>query len=547
MYRGTEPDIAAVQRLFSFFHLESCTFPSNVRGFEKIAGYLNERTDLILSPVTLDQDWYRAAAGAVLAKTGEGVPCVILPDWLGRYYFIDEGTRQRVYLSAENSGQFQRGAYSVALAISGETVSLPSLVRGLFRGIGAFEWGVLSLWCVMGGCLIVVLSNIIGRAVRNAIRIADSAQLGTMTLELMFVLLLGTLTAISGEQILRRAAQKAALAILPGLGERAYFTREPNVSVGCLADLRENAQRLTDWILHALCAGVVVLMPAWSLGQTSAVVLGAGLLIALLLFAAALAVCWGCAQAAGGGRPEEELRQWLLYKGTDKRFGIHRPFPAQKNGVPWESIQMFFVLAVLLTTLPLVFFSIGKGYSAMRFFQLLALYLPMSALPLRVLFQAPQAGQAMARIRPLLSARYLSSGEVDLPPMGSVLELKDVSFSYPDKIGPVLRGVNLRLHPGETVGILGATGAGKSTLAQLMTGDLKPTGGNVYYGGVEIARYNFESVLRRIAYGAGEDICLSDSPLMRRDGRTCVIFSTRESNLTSCDRILRLVDGRLVQ
>ena len=142
-------------------------------------------------------------------------------------------------------------------------------------------------------------------------------------------------------------------------------------------------------------------------------------------------------------------------------------------------------------------------------------------------------------------AQRTPTGHTALPPVGSVFELKDVSFCYPGRSEPVLRGINLRLHPGELVGILGGTGAGKTTLAYLMTGLLAPTGGNIYYGGIELARYNGEALRRRVACERGEDILLCKQIPARRDGRACVVFSCRENALEGCDRVLRLENGTL--
>ena len=49
------------------------------------------------------------------------------------------------------------------------------------------------------------------------------------------------------------------------------------------------------------------------------------------------------------------------------------------------------------------------------------------------------------------------------------IEFKNVSFRYPESTGdPVLENINLTINSGETVGILGETGAGKSTLVNLI-------------------------------------------------------------------------------
>lgn len=63
-----------------------------------------------------------------------------------------------------------------------------------------------------------------------------------------------------------------------------------------------------------------------------------------------------------------------------------------------------------------------------------------------------------------------------------VIELEDVSFSYPGSKRKILNQVTWRLNPGQRVGIIGVNGAGKSTLLRIMSGELTPTAGKVKRG-----------------------------------------------------------------
>ena len=63
-----------------------------------------------------------------------------------------------------------------------------------------------------------------------------------------------------------------------------------------------------------------------------------------------------------------------------------------------------------------------------------------------------------------------------------VIELEDVSFSYPGSKRKILNQVTWRLNPGGRVGVIGVNGAGKSTLLGIMSGELTPSAGKVKRG-----------------------------------------------------------------
>ena len=76
---------------------------------------------------------------------------------------------------------------------------------------------------------------------------------------------------------------------------------------------------------------------------------------------------------------------------------------------------------------------------------------------------------------------------------------RNVSFAY-EHDRPVLHGVSLAIEPGERVALVGPNGGGKSTLARLLVGLLRPDGGTVRLGGDDPARLPAAELARRAAY-----------------------------------------------
>jgi ATP-binding cassette subfamily B protein len=106
---------------------------------------------------------------------------------------------------------------------------------------------------------------------------------------------------------------------------------------------------------------------------------------------------------------------------------------------------------------------------------------------------------ALAKIVGLLqapSAIVERPDAVDLPAEGR-LALRGVTFGYVEG-RPVVRDVSLEIEPGEHVALVGATGAGKSSLAKLLTRQYDPAEGRIELGGIDLRDARLESLHRRI-------------------------------------------------
>lgn len=79
------------------------------------------------------------------------------------------------------------------------------------------------------------------------------------------------------------------------------------------------------------------------------------------------------------------------------------------------------------------------------------------------------------------------------------IEFREVSFAYPGNTEMVLSHISLSIHRGETIGIMGATGCGKTTLLNLISRFYDVTEGSVFVDGVDVREYRQEALREKIA------------------------------------------------
>jgi ABC-type multidrug transport system fused ATPase/permease subunit len=90
------------------------------------------------------------------------------------------------------------------------------------------------------------------------------------------------------------------------------------------------------------------------------------------------------------------------------------------------------------------------------------------------------------------------------------LRFENVSFTYADQ-APVINGLTLEVQPGETIALVGATGAGKSTILNLLTRFYEPTAGRILIDGVPLAGVSKEWLRDQLGYVTQESFLFNTS------------------------------------
>lgn len=170
-------------------------------------------------------------------------------------------------------------------------------------------------------------------------------------------------------------------------------------------------------------------------------------------------------------------------------FRLYTRFGTRMNGS--ELVGLLLVLSSGFFLVQADAVTVGAATTAALFFH--RLFKPIGAL-LFVFDQVQSSGAAVARLAGVVMIDR-PEGEGDEPGPEPVLRVSGLRHEY-DADRPVLHGIDLVVGPGERVAVVGATGAGKSTLGGVVARTVHATAGSVHLGTLDLARAD-ESVVRR--------------------------------------------------
>jgi ABC-type multidrug transport system fused ATPase/permease subunit len=122
--------------------------------------------------------------------------------------------------------------------------------------------------------------------------------------------------------------------------------------------------------------------------------------------------------------------------------------------------------------------------------------------------QIAQTAVGVERVRGILDADIIIpeiTDAVDPQAFRGEIEFEDVAFAYAAD-APVLQRVSFTIKPGDMVGIVGATGGGKSTIVSLIPRFYDPTAGKVKIDGVDIRQYKLQALRNQIGYVLQETV-----------------------------------------
>ena len=148
--------------------------------------------------------------------------------------------------------------------------------------------------------------------------------------------------------------------------------------------------------------------------------------------------------------------------------------------------------------------------------------------------------------------KITSSRNLPVPQTRGTLELRNVSFGYTEKDGPILKNISLAIHPEEKVALVGYNGAGKTTLIKLIMRLYDPNEGQILYNGIDIRDYDVNGYRKHIgtifqdfkifAAAVGENVVLDeDEASVEKKHKPAVLQALDYSGFT--ERLEKLPQG----
>lgn len=267
----------------------------------------------------------------------------------------------------------------------------------------------------------------------------------------------------------------------------------------------------------------------------------------------------GAAESFAGMRV---VRAFSRQRRETARFVTDNNLMARQELYAWwwmRGIEMVWEALIPIASAALLFYGgwqVLAGQITVGDLMMFLVYLLMLLEPLATLVSSATQFQnslsGLDRVLDLLDeAREMptspNSIKVDRQAIAGDIEFDNVTFTYPGGEAPALSDVNLKVQAGQTVALVGPSGAGKTTLSNLVARFYDPTAGRVLLDGRDLRDYDVES-FRAILGIVEQDVFLFDGTIAaniaysRRDASDAEIRAAAET-ANAIEFIDRLPDG----
>lgn len=561
-----------LENLLAFLGLPHLSIPPGLP-VERQLAYVQAHKTALAVPVWLEGDWQQRLSGSLLAITRQGAAVALYPQPSGGYVYYDRGAKTYLYAGTEQARQFRNQAWQLTPLFpiqGGRSI-------GKLCGQLAGRYLQPELACLfMLGLLLMALFFLIPCAVRGFIWnvLPDDGQaLLQWTIFSALCMTLAGLSAGLFQNILRRTAR---LAEEMGGVSLVFAAQRVTEKLPFEAQMALCRPICGSWYWHCAWLGLAVASMACAVVSTACFMPQMTAMAVTFFAMEAAAVVAGVAVQVRVERSLQTERARQRSRTCDYvQEAADKGKPADLEdesrclfgscgaplGCPPAAVTLAIALLCFQISLSGQSEWIGLAYFATMLSPALLLAKAIRGLP-------EYAAAVLLLKRCLRCAPFTEDAGVWIDQTLEKIVLDNVQG------GPLSTGVRLGLRPGDRIGILGGSGAGKTALLDMLCGELEPESGAIYVNDCDLRTLSlrcrdllFQRVkgtqagtaqgqLDRVARAiqCQPDVLAVDPVLNTsvfeqvKDFKGIgIFFSSRLSLLKGCDRIYQLKDGTLLR
>ena len=518
----------AVDEILKYYRCKPVSIPEEITEPDEQLEYCLRPHGIMRRRIRLQQGWYRDAMGPMMAFLKDtDTPVALIPGSFYGYSYFDPESGEKIRINSKSEGQLREDAICFYRPKKKKKIDISDLIVYLKDCLDPGDYMLLFILTLVVTLIGMLMTNITRALTGFVLESANVALLAGTAAFMISALLASRVISIGRQLMMDRIGIKTTYAMDAAMMMRVMnlpecFFRE--YTSGELASRYSAVGQTCGMMLgNVFSMGISAVLSLLYITQimrfAPALVLPALLII---LTGSLFGVITGLAQMRLSRRimeksAKEDGISFSIINGVQK---IRLAGAEKRAFAKWaysyaEEAQLMYnppviiragkaiTAAVSLAGTILLFYSAtGSGVTPSEYIAFNSAFGAVTA----AFTSLAGVGLSVAGIRPVLemAAPILEAQPESSENRSMVLdltgeiELSNVSFRYSPDMPYVIKDMDLKIHAGEYVGIVGTTGCGKSTLVRLLLGFETPEIGAVYYDVRDIAGLDLHSLRRHI-------------------------------------------------
>ena len=517
-----------VSQLLNYFKIQGVETPSHVKTLEEKIEYLANIGLFVGRKIELNGMWHLDYREPILVFTKDtGTPILLIPRGGSTFYYISYETGKKVIGTMAMSRKLKKEAYVFYRPLPSHKLTLREYFKFFRKSVRLMDFVWVTIFSIVATAVGMLLPYIMKMLTGEVVQNANYEAFRTVAIYLVgaglgFILIkssqafMNARIAIKIEKLMQEATMMRLMSLPPSFFKK-YSTGElvaRFTSVSALSQLIFNGVFLTflsTLMSLAYMTQIVQFTPYLVLPVVLILVITTifNVLVSLIQIKVSRKQMRLSAKENGTSYAIISGIQKIRLAGAEKRAFAKWANDYAKSSRPLYNPPLIIRLSAAISLAigligQIIIYVIASKNSidVSSFMAFTASFGSLSA----AASSASEISNTLARVRPVLDmARPILEAEEEdnrdkkiIETLKGNIKLDHLTFRYDENERNILEDINLEIHEGEYVGVVGKTGCGKSTLVRLLLGFEKPTEGTIYYDKNDISTLNLQSLRSKI-------------------------------------------------